>query len=184
MIDVLCVCSGYLDVPSLLSLLCVSSACRRIIGDYTIWHEILCKAGFKRLAKTHCSSSTLILTTLPTMQQHVHAARGCELCWKKRAPPIRLTRSAAALVSPSSAKRACLRLSLSPCLWMFTSSFQMLWMLFANVRQDTYRFRFWFVCIRKKRFVQLYTVMTPLPFMTNFVHAFCCVVLRTNFWIA
>ena len=83
-------CSGYLDVPSLLCLLCVSSECRQIVSDFTIWQEILCKAGFKRLGNTHRTSSFSIVNALPSIQQHVNNARACELCWKKRAPPIRL----------------------------------------------------------------------------------------------
>lgn len=90
MIEVLDVCSGYLDVPSLLCLLCVSSECRQIVSDFTIWQEILRKAGFKRLGNAHRTSSFSIVNALPTIQQHVKTARACELCWKKRAPPIRL----------------------------------------------------------------------------------------------
>ena len=90
MIEVLDVCSGYLDVPSLLCLLCVSSESRLIVRDFTIWQEILCKAGFKRIANAHRTSSFSIINALPTIQQHVKTARACELCWKKRAPPIRL----------------------------------------------------------------------------------------------
>lgn len=88
--EVLDVCCGFLDVPSLLCLLCVSSDCRRVASSFTIWHEILYKAGFKRLANAHRSVSTSILVALPTIQEQVRTARGCELCWKKRAPPIRL----------------------------------------------------------------------------------------------
>ena len=89
--EVLDICSDYLDVPSLLCLLSVSSTCRQIVSNYQIWYEILCKAGFKRLANSlRCSSSAFVLSALPTIQQHVKGTRGCELCWKKRAPPIRL----------------------------------------------------------------------------------------------
>jgi len=90
MLEILDVCSGYLDVPSLLCLLCVSSEFRQVASEFMIWHEILCKAGFKRLANTHCTSSISIVNVLPTIQQHVKNKRACELCWKKRAPPIRL----------------------------------------------------------------------------------------------
>jgi len=84
------VSSGYLDVPSLLCLLCVSSECRQIVSDFTIWQEILRKAGFKRLGNTYRTSSFSIVNALPTIQRHVKTSRACELCWKKRAPPIRL----------------------------------------------------------------------------------------------
>uniref|UniRef100_A0A6C0IXU9 F-box domain-containing protein n=1 Tax=viral metagenome TaxID=1070528 RepID=A0A6C0IXU9_9ZZZZ len=90
MLEVVDVCSGYLDIPSLLCLLCVSSEYRQIVSDFTIWQEILRKAGFKRLCNAHCTSSFSIVNALPTIREHVKAARACELCWKKRAPPIRL----------------------------------------------------------------------------------------------
>jgi hypothetical protein len=83
------ICSDHLDIPSLMCLMCVSSECRRVVSDYMIWHHILIKSGFKRLAKS-CTASTSIVDVLPSIQRRVQQSRACILCWKKRAPPIQL----------------------------------------------------------------------------------------------
>lgn len=88
--DVLVVCSEYLSLSSLFTLLRVSSICRDAILLREVWQSMLQRSGFKALA-TRISVAAIDVSVLNDLRRRIQETKHtCLLCWKTRSRPVRV----------------------------------------------------------------------------------------------
>ena len=88
--DVLVVCSEYLSLPSLFTLLRVSSICRDAILLREVWQLMLQRSGFKALA-TRISVAAIDVSVLNDLRRRIQETKHtCLVCWKTRSRPVRV----------------------------------------------------------------------------------------------